>query len=90
MKPSETSNVLRQIAAAIDNSKQPDKRLVVADLKKVIANMEAVGQQEQVAIPKSDAGKGMLKKFLEDAQKALEKGDDSGFKGALEKALKNS
>ncbi len=39
MKPSQISQSLRQIAAKIDNSKQPDRRLVAAALKKVIVAM---------------------------------------------------
>jgi esterase/lipase len=95
MNPSQVANVLRKIAGAIDNSKQPDKRMVIADLKTVIAQMQQgqqqqqqQGQQQQQALPKSQGGMSMLKKFLEDAEKALEKGDDGAFKGALEKLQK--
>jgi hypothetical protein len=110
MEPNQVSEVLRKIAGAIDNSKTPDKRLVVADLKTVIAQIQQTGQQEQQqqqgqqeqqgqqdqqgqqqqALPKSQGGKGMLKKLLDDAQKALDSGDDSGFKKSLETALKNA
>ncbi len=40
MKPSETAETLRKIAAAIDNSKNPDRRMVAADLKRVLAAVE--------------------------------------------------
>jgi hypothetical protein len=36
MKPSELANSLRRIAAGIDNSKKPDRRLVAAALKKLL------------------------------------------------------
>ncbi len=41
MKPSEAAETLRKIAAAIDNSKSPDKARVASDLKKVLAAVEA-------------------------------------------------
>jgi len=41
MKPSETAETLRKIAATIDNSESPDRRLVASDLKKVLAAIEA-------------------------------------------------
>jgi hypothetical protein len=50
---------------------------------------EQQSQQQQEALPQSGTGKNMLKKMLDDAQKALEAGDEAGFKGALEKALKH-
>ena len=37
MKPSQLASQLRRIAAAIDNSKNPDRTLVAKDLKKVLA-----------------------------------------------------
>jgi hypothetical protein len=39
MKPSQVASKLRQIASTIDNSKNPRKDLVAADLKKVIGNL---------------------------------------------------
>src|SRR5512135_2511638 len=103
MNPNQVSTVLRKIASAIDNSKNPSKEFVIADLKTVIAQM-TTGQQEQQqqqgqqqqqqqgqqqqALPKSKGGHEMLKHFLEEAEKALEHGDDSAFKSVLEKALK--
>jgi hypothetical protein len=39
MKPFQTVGKLRQIAAAIENSKRPDRNLVAEDLKKIIANL---------------------------------------------------
>ena len=84
MNPSDIANSLRQIATAIDNSKKPSRALVAKSLKKVLATMEAE------ALPQSNAGKGMLKKLLEDANKALDSGDDMAFKSVLEKLTKNS
>lgn len=103
MGPKQTAEYLRQIASKIEKSKSPDKNLVVRDLKWVVANMgnvgeeqqqqqaqqEGYGQQQQEALPQSSGGKQMLNKFLEDAKKALESGDDAGFKANLEKALKH-
>ena len=40
MKPSDTSKSLRKIAAAINASKSPDRRLVARDLKKILASVE--------------------------------------------------
>ena len=112
MTPSQVSAILRRIAGAIENSKRPQRDMVIHDLKTVIAGMETTGQQQeqeqqqqqgqqqgygqqeqqgqqqQQALPKSQGGHSMLKKFLEDAEKALEKGDDAAFKGALEKLQK--
>ena len=39
MKPSQVSIRLRQIAAKIDRSRQPDQRLVTTAIKQVLANM---------------------------------------------------
>jgi len=98
MGPKQTAEHLRQIASKLDKSSTPNKALVIRDLKFVLANMTNTGEQEQQqqqsqqqqeALPKSGAGLGMLKKMLEDAQKALDAGDEAGFKGALEKALKH-
>jgi len=40
MKPSQVASKLRQIAAAIDNSKNPRKDLVAADLHRVVTAIE--------------------------------------------------
>jgi hypothetical protein len=101
MTPNQVSGILRKIASAIENSKRPNPEFVVADLKTVIANIETTGQQQeqqqeqqgqqqQQALPKSGPGQSMLKKLLSDAQKALDAGDDAGFKGALEALQKNA
>ena len=39
MKPSQTAQILRRIAAAIENSRTPDRAMVAADLKKVLRRM---------------------------------------------------
>lgn len=62
MKPSEIAASIRHIASAIDNSKQPDRNLVVKELKKVIVAIDTrtgrmkvnelmtlLGQQDQNA-----------------------------------------
>jgi len=36
MKPSQLANQLRRIATAIDKSKNPDRKLVARDLKKIL------------------------------------------------------
>lgn len=94
MGPKKTSEYLRQIASKLDQSKNPDKNRVIADLKWVLANMDApppaAGQGDQVALPSSGAGKQMLTKMLEDAKKALESGDEHGFKSLLEKLSQHS
>jgi hypothetical protein len=37
MKPTQVAEVLRRIASAIDNSRNPQRRLVVEDIRRVIA-----------------------------------------------------
>lgn len=88
MGPKKTSEYLRQIATKLDASKNPDRAKVIADLKWVLANMDAPPPQEQTALPQSGAGKGMIMKLLEDAKKAAESGDDGAFKSILEKLSK--
>jgi hypothetical protein len=39
MNPDQLSSLLRQIAAKIDNSRQPSRELVAADLRRVIAGL---------------------------------------------------
>jgi len=43
MKPSQVAIALRRIAAGIQASKKPDRRLVVRDLKKIIAKVALLG-----------------------------------------------
>lgn len=100
MGPKQTAEHLRMIASKLDKSSKPSKDFVIRDLKHVLANMGMPpamgggegqqGQQEQLALPSSGAGKGMLKKMLTDAQAALDKGDEAGFKGLLEKLQQHS
>lgn len=40
MKPSQVSTKLRQIAAAIDNSENPCRDLVAADLRRIVASVD--------------------------------------------------
>jgi len=40
VKPSDVANRLRQIAAAIDNSKSPKRELVAEDLQEVLSVLE--------------------------------------------------
>jgi hypothetical protein len=40
MKPSQISNQLRQIATAIDNSKNPSRKAVSQDLRRVLVAMD--------------------------------------------------
>lgn len=54
------------------------------------SQQQGYGQQQQEALPQSGTGKGMLKKMLADAQAALDKGDEAGFKSLLEKIQKHS
>jgi len=106
MGPKQTAEHLRMIASKLDKSSKPNKDFVIRDLKHVLANMgmppamgggeeqqaqqQQEGQQEQQALPSSGAGKNMLKKMLADAQSALDKGDEAGFKGLLEKLQQHS
>jgi len=50
MKPSQVAAKLRQIASAIDNSNNPRKDLVAADLKRVIAAVSVTPEQKQAII----------------------------------------
>lgn len=58
MKPSQVSARLRQIAAAIDNSKNPRRDLVAADLRRIVV---AVGPTVMDAI---NAGEGWIESIL--------------------------
>lgn len=40
MKPSEVSTKLRQIATAIDRSKNPDRDLVTQDLRRIVSHLQ--------------------------------------------------
>lgn len=88
MGPKQTSDWLRKIASKLDATPNPNKSAVIADLKWVLANMDAPPPMEQTALPQSGAGKGMVMKLLEDAKKAAESGDDGAFKSILEKLNK--
>lgn len=44
MKPNELSGILRRIATAIENSKQPSRSAVAEDLKKLISKLAMVGK----------------------------------------------
>lgn len=44
--------------------------------------------EEQVAMPQSNAGKGIVMKLLEDAKKALEAGDKASFDQLIDKISK--
>jgi hypothetical protein len=90
MGPKQTAEHLRQIASKLDRTSKPNKDLVIKDLRWVLANMDAAPPQEQVALPSSGTGKQMLTKMLEDAKKALESGDEAGFKALLEKLSQHS
>jgi len=41
VKPARVAHILRQIASAIDNSQNPSRKLVVEDIQRVIANINA-------------------------------------------------
>lgn len=84
MDPNKIASALRNIADRIDASKQPSRSAVATSLKQVLSSIE------KEALPQSNAGKGMLKKLLEDANKALDSGDDSAFKAVLEKLSKSA
>jgi hypothetical protein len=43
MKPSQVSNQLRKIAAAIENSKKPSRRLIAKNIENVILAMNGTG-----------------------------------------------
>jgi hypothetical protein len=88
MGPKQTSDWLRKIATKLDSTPNPNKSAVIADLKWVLANMDAPPPQEQTALPQSGAGKGLVKKLLSDAMKAADSGDDATFKSILEKLNK--
>ena len=83
MKPTDVSTNLRKIAAAIDASKSPSPELVAGDIRKILAAME------ETALPKPNAGKSMLKDFLDQANEALESGDEAAFKAAVGKLSKH-
>jgi hypothetical protein len=57
MKPTDVSQQLRRIAAALDNSKNPNREAVVADLKSVVASL-------RVAAPTSAPEGHVLAEYL--------------------------
>lgn len=64
MKPSQVSTKLRQIAAAIDNSKNPRRDLVAADLKRVI-----IAVDDKYPVEDSESFEGMTEASVEDMQR---------------------
>ena len=56
MKPSQVVIALRRIAAGIQASKKPDRRLVVRDLKKIIAKVALLGLLKPYLLFTSHAG----------------------------------
>jgi hypothetical protein len=48
MKPSQVAIALRRIAAGIQASKKPDRRLVVRDLKKIIAKVAGMNNMDGI------------------------------------------
>jgi len=78
MKPSQVASKLRKIATTIDNSKNPRRDLVAADLKRIIAATEIPrdivfyidGLEETQLDPTVDIG--AVEDFIGDFVKALE------------------
>jgi hypothetical protein len=60
MKPSQLASQLRRIAAAIDNSKNPDRNLISRDLKKVLYTISSPIQQGAERKPSLSEVKAML------------------------------
>lgn len=88
MNPKMVSATLSEIADKLDRSKNPSRSMVAAELTKVLTALES--PMQQTALPQSNTGKSMLKKLLDDAEKALESGDEGAFKKALESLTKNA
>lgn len=86
MTPSQLSERLRRIASAIDNSKNPDRALVAAELQKVVASMtRKAGWDEAMTVFQKAAP--MVEK-LDQALKA--KSDEAAnLAGALSGHLKD-
>lgn len=83
MTPKEVSNILRRIAAAIDNSKRPSLDMVQHDLTVVVSKLaqeqQQTGQQQQEGQQQQQQG--------QQEQQALPK-SQSG-KGMIEKLIKD-
>jgi hypothetical protein len=98
MTPNQLVAALRQVAAKIDNSKNPDKNLVTKELTTILAAITAeqqqtseqqqTAEQQQQALPQSNTGKGALKRYLKDAEAAVDSGDEAAFKAAIDKLMK--
>jgi hypothetical protein len=68
MKPSQTAQALRRIAANIQNSKNPDRNLVARDLKKILAAISGqivINMYDKIAIKTNDV-RGQLKAWMAD------------------------
>jgi len=70
MKPSEVSAKLRQIASTIDNSKNPRRNLVAADLKRIVVAFGGPLAQKLNAdgVYPTSMGKGQVALFKDDDQ----------------------
>ena len=73
MKPSEVSNTLKRIANKIDNSKNPKRKFVAQDLRKIIVAMEQLTTEEKL----------VLKILLGKAQDMVETSSDEEFSRAF-------
>jgi hypothetical protein len=74
MRPFEVSAKLRQIAATIDNSRNPRRDLVAADLKKIIGNLR-VGKFDRTVFDK-------VKNGIDDL---IKKAESQGWESTAEK-----
>jgi hypothetical protein len=81
MKPSELANSLRRIAAAIDASKKPDRRLVARDLKKILSAIKSrffevnagnLGPYFVIVNPEDERVWEDTKEYLKDCELVLE------------------
>lgn len=55
MSPSELSASLRRIAAGIDKSKNPDRKLVAKDIKSLLASVEGEAPVASLEVPAVEA-----------------------------------
>lgn len=90
MTPNKLASALREIAAKIDNSKQPSKLLVFKDLNTIIAALDdamknhadpaSARREEELNKKREQEVEKTLKKTQEDIEKGVKKLVEEGFK----------
>jgi hypothetical protein len=93
MKPSQVASTLRRIATAIEASKKPQARIVIADIQQVVSQIEqtaAPAASEKIYIFKLDEGDVQIVRVSQDEdsvwQDTMQYLEDAGLKFSVEEA----